>query len=112
MPSETLDSALSYIFYYLAKHPEYVARLREDVAPAYGASAPGKFRNEDLQKIPLVDAVINEVIRLRAPAVSGGPRLTPPEGIYVDDVWIPGGVTVWTPTNLYQTSRWSLSSQL
>ncbi|SPO04003.1 uncharacterized protein DNG_06686 [Cephalotrichum gorgonifer] len=103
--TETLDSTLSYTFYYLAKNPHYRSALRSAIAPAFGASAAGEFRNADLERIPLVDGVIKEVLRLHAPTTVGGPRFTPPEGIYVDDVWIPGGVVVWTPTDLIQRSE-------
>ena len=101
---ETLDTALGYTFYHLALQPTYITQLREAIAPAFGASDPGVFRSADLEAIPLVDAVINEVLRMQSPAVISGPRLTPPEGIHVDGVWVPGGVTVSTPTTLLHRS--------
>lgn len=44
-----------------------------------------------------LNGVIHEALRLNPPIPSGYPRVTPPEGITVRDVYIPGGTTVVIP---------------
>jgi cytochrome P450 len=52
--------------------------------------------------VPYLDWVINETLRLR-PSVPGGlARVTPPEGLMVDDVFIPGDIVTSVPTYTMQ----------
>lgn len=101
---------LSYAFFYLAKHQDVQMRLYETVAEVYGKSLPGGFTNEDLSKVGYLEAVINETMRLENPVANNGPRLTPPEGIVVDGIWIPGGVAVRVPGYAMHRSRSSSPS--
>ncbi|KAK0710627.1 cytochrome P450 [Lasiosphaeris hirsuta] len=102
--TDTVAAALSYAFYFLAKHQDSQARLFEEVATTFGKTIPGEFTNDDLSKIPYLDAVINETMRLENPICNNAGRLTPPEGIVVDRVWIPGGSAVRVPGYAMQRS--------
>nr|XP_031861425.1 uncharacterized protein CI109_003029 [Kwoniella shandongensis]KAA5528497.1 hypothetical protein CI109_003029 [Kwoniella shandongensis] len=62
--NETSSTALTWILYMLAQHPEFQVRLREEVK-AVDDDRPSL---ETLSSLPLMDAVIRETLRLCAPA--------------------------------------------
>ncbi|KAJ5938975.1 hypothetical protein N7466_002109 [Penicillium verhagenii] len=93
--SDTTGAALTNAFYYLTSHPEKYKRLQKEVDEV-------KSRGSDTVQIPYLDAVINETLRLK-PAVPGGlQRVTPPEGLTIDEVFIPGNTIVIAPTHVIQ----------
>lgn len=94
---DTIAVVLSYAFYHLAKHQEYQERLFEEVTTVFGKTIPGEFTSGDLGKLELLEAIINETMRLDNPVANNAGRTTPPEGITIDGVWIPGGVAVRVP---------------
>jgi cytochrome P450 len=94
--SDTSSSALTHIFYHLAKEPHIAAKLREELAQTYNLGSDTEVR--DLQDAKYLNGVINEALRLHPPVPSGLLRQTPPEGIVVGGKFIPGGVTVSAPT--------------
>jgi cytochrome P450 len=61
---ETTANALSWTFYLLSLHPEIEARLREELDQVLGGRPP---RMEDLPKLPYVDQVLKEAMRLYPP---------------------------------------------
>ncbi|OJD28825.1 cytochrome p450 [Diplodia corticola] len=111
--ADTTHSALTAAFYHLAAHPPTYARLQA----AMDAACPGDnsggdnsggdnssggdattFSHDAAKSVPLLDAVITETLRLHPPLPGGTPRLTPPEGLRLDDsLRIPGDVHVWVP---------------
>ena len=112
--SDTVAIVLTHIFYYLARDPILVQKLREELDPLMmlrpssndvdGGDEPFKeFNVQSLQNAKLLNGVINEALRLHPPTPSGGFRTTPPEGIMVDGVFIPGEVNVSVP--LYAMGR-------
>ena len=99
--SDTVAIVLTYIFYYLAKDPSQVQKLREELEPLMLSDEP--FNVRIVQNAKHLNGVINEALRLHPPTPSGGFRTTPPLGITVDGVFIPGGVNVNVP--LYAPGR-------
>jgi cytochrome P450 len=104
---DTIGVVLAYTFYQLAKHQEYQARLADEVGTVFGKTIPGELASGDLAKLELLEAVINETMRLDNPVANNAGRTTPPEGIVVDGVWIPGGVAVRVPGYAMHKSRLS-----
>ncbi|KAH8424225.1 cytochrome P450 [Aspergillus melleus] len=97
--SDTSDSALTAIFYLLAHHPQEIEKLRRELEPYRDAdpSAADEFLHSQIARLPHLNGVINEALRL-FPAVPGTlPRKTPPEGIVVQGVCIPGDITDYSP---------------
>lgn len=87
--------------YYLAKHPECYKRLQEAVRREFpGGDADWTY--ERARTVSYLDHVIYETLRLRPPVPRGLTRLTPPEGLTVDDVFIPGDTITSVPTYTLQ----------
>lgn len=57
---ETTAITLSWAFYFLHRHPECLARLRDELAGLGGSPEP-----DAVAKLPYLDAVCNETMRLR-----------------------------------------------
>jgi cytochrome P450 len=69
--------------------------LQKELDDVFGSTAKSShFSNEKLQSLPYLEAVINETLRLKPAVPSGQPRVTPPEGLQIDEVWIPGETIV------------------
>lgn len=49
---------------------------------------------EKLQSLPLLAGIVKETMRISSTVPCKLPRVTPPEGLVFDDVFIPGGVVV------------------
>jgi len=62
---ETTANALVWACYLLSQHPEVAEKLRDEVDTVLGQRAP---RLEDLPRLPYVDMVIKETLRIYPPA--------------------------------------------
>lgn len=93
--SDTTAATLSHIFYYLAANPQSLETLRNELIPL--KSQGGTFEHQRIYDAPYLNAVINETLRLSPVPPTAITRKTPPEGIMVDNTFVPGNMTVWTP---------------
>jgi cytochrome P450 len=60
-----------------------------------------------VKEISYIDDIINETLRLKPPVIPGVPRETPPHGLQIGDMWVPGYVNVVVPTlPLQRDPRW------
>ncbi|KAM0150549.1 hypothetical protein ACHAPG_008799 [Botrytis cinerea] len=87
--SDTTASALTTIFIHLAHYPEYQARLFEELRSVF---EDGTFANG--KSSPLLDGIIQEVLRLYAPVTFNSQRVTPKGGLTIGTVYIPGDTIV------------------
>ena len=62
---ETTSQALTWSLYLLALFPEWQERVREEVRGVAGKG--GRIGREDIGKLPLLDAVFQEAMRLYSP---------------------------------------------
>lgn len=97
--SETTAISLSSVFYFLLKHPHVYGKLMQelDQAAANGlieARENHKVSWTESQKLPYLDAVIQESFRLHPAAGLILERVTPEGGIDILGEHIPGGVIV------------------
>ncbi|KAK0260568.1 hypothetical protein LTR01_002444 [Friedmanniomyces endolithicus] len=97
--SETTAISLSSIFYHLVKHPRVYSKLMEelDEAARNGTIAErdyGKVSWAESQKLPFLDAVIQESFRIHPAAGLILERVVPPQGIEILGEHIHGGTIV------------------
>ncbi|KAL3447168.1 cytochrome P450 [Aspergillus insuetus] len=94
--SDTSSSALSAILYELVRHPEEIEKLRAELGP-YMHGASRDFSHSTIAHLDHLNGVINEVLRLYPAVPSYLQRKTPPEGIVIDGVHVPGNVSIICP---------------
>jgi cytochrome P450 len=104
--SDTTANTLANALYYLAKHPGKQRKLHTLLEEAF----PQGYKSWDyakVKKISYIDDVINETLRLKPPLLQGALRETPPQGIHIGDVYIPGNVNVSVPyITIQRDARW------
>ncbi|CEJ58377.1 hypothetical protein PMG11_07034 [Penicillium brasilianum] len=103
--SDTTATTIANVLYYLATHPVVYKRLQQEVDEADGTQ-------DIAQPLPYLEAVVNETLRLKPVVPSGQWRVTPPEGLFIDEVWIPGNTIVVVPQYLLQRDARNFSRPL
>ncbi|KAI5814634.1 cytochrome P450 [Pyronema omphalodes] len=94
--SETVVIAMTGMIFHLAQSP----RVYQKLCKILDEQFPGgdeDYVYSSSQLIPYVEDVINEVLRLHSPVITGIPRVTPPEGLTIGDLFIPGDTVVSVP---------------
>ncbi len=89
--SGTTTATLTYATWALLTYPVVRRKLEDELI-----KLPDEFDDLTLEKLPYLDAFINEVLRLYGSAPGGLPRTTPSHGIRIGDHFIPPGVTLTT----------------
>ncbi|KAJ5901633.1 L-ornithine-N5-monooxygenase [Penicillium taxi] len=101
--SDTTATTLSTIIYELARNPRHIELLRQELASHVEPS--GEVLNENIAKLEHLNGVINEALRLHPVVPTTIQRKTPPEGITIGDVFIPGDTTVICPQYVLGRSK-------
>jgi cytochrome P450 len=96
--SDTSSNAMALTLFNMIAHQEYYKKVQEEVEKVFG-----KELAEDLDRLnkecPLLNACINETLRLWPPVASGLQRVTPAEGMTLPSGhYIPGNVVISTQT--------------
>ncbi|OBR05375.1 Benzoate 4-monooxygenase cytochrome P450 [Colletotrichum higginsianum IMI 349063] len=94
--SDTVAAVLSCLFMELARHPKEYKKLQEEIDECFRHH--DKPEHAPLSKLRYLQACIDESLRLHPPVPSGVQRVTPPEGLKVDDVWLQGDTIVFVPS--------------
>ncbi|KAL3474375.1 cytochrome P450 monooxygenase [Aspergillus californicus] len=89
--SDTTAAMLAIILFYLATTSTLAKQLQEALDNLSDLS------HRNLLEVPLLDGIINEALRLYPAVPSGTQRVTPPEGVRVGEIYIPGNVIVQSP---------------
>ncbi|RAL04151.1 cytochrome P450 [Aspergillus ibericus CBS 121593] len=110
--SDTTTITLTALFYELAKHPEQIERLRAELTPYVEGDLHEGFLDDKISHLEHLNGVINEALRLYPAVPSAIPRVTPPEGISVNGVFIPGNTTVICPAYVMGRSELSYKKPL
>ncbi|KAF1958297.1 pisatin demethylase [Byssothecium circinans] len=97
--SETTAISLSSVFYFLLKHPHAYAKLMQEldeaVANGIVEARPDKTVSwAESQKLPYLDAVIQESFRVHPAAGLLLERVVPPQGMDILGTFVPGGTIV------------------
>lgn len=88
--SETTATALSGIMNYLLKAPDIHQHLIHTVRTAFNHES--EIVAGSVDKLPFLNAVIEEGLRLCPPVALGMPRVVPRDGAEVSGYWLPEGV--------------------
>lgn len=91
--SDTTATSLTHILYELARNPEHISKLCEEIARLVSPSED--IDDQNLKYAHHLNGVIHETLRLYPPVPTALQRLTPPEGLQIGNTHIPGNVTVW-----------------
>ncbi|GMG41861.1 unnamed protein product [Aspergillus oryzae var. brunneus] len=102
--SDTTALALASIIYFLAKHPQILQKLQAELDNAM-PNGPRSWTYDKAKTICYIDDIIHESLRLRPSVSGGGYRVTPAEGLQIDEVFIPGDVNMFVPQQLIQTDE-------
>lgn len=102
--TDTTSNTLTYLFWELSRNPEWQEKLRAELNPICGGGRPCPSYDE-VSELPILDAVVQETLRLHPAALSGLPREVPEGGAVIAGVPVPEGVS----SNLY--ARYEPSSQ-
>ena len=90
--TETTATALSGTTYYLLKNPEKLEKLTKEAREAFGNF--DDITLEGLARLPYLQAVLQEGLRMYPPVPIALPRRTPKEGTIIEGEWIPGDVAI------------------
>ncbi|KAK5168932.1 uncharacterized protein LTR77_006241 [Saxophila tyrrhenica] len=98
----------------LSQHPDIEQKLIRQVS-----ELPSDFKNDDLQKVSLLQSIVNETLRLRGTISQGLPRTVPPGGAEFCGYFVPGGSvcgiqshtmhrdpSIWPHPEVFDPSRW------
>jgi cytochrome P450 len=100
---ETSGALLSWLFLALVEHPSWRRRVIDEVTAAL-AGRPAEV--DDLASLPVLRAVIAEVLRLWPPAYSLFLRQATEEVILRDAVIAPGDLVQIVPFTIHRDPRW------
>ncbi|KAE9578600.1 putative sterigmatocystin biosynthesis P450 monooxygenase [Colletotrichum fructicola] len=89
--SDTTSVTLTYLVWVVLRRPDLQARLEEELA-----GLGDGFDDAALEKLPLLNAVIDETLRLYGAAPGNLPRSVPPSGATFGGFFVPGGTVVET----------------
>lgn len=93
--ADTTGLALTYVVWAVLKRPELQRRLEEEVA-----GLDPDFTDKDVEKLSLLNNVIDETLRLYSPSAGTILRVPPKGGLQWKDYYIPEGTVVvyqqWT----------------
>ncbi|KAK5173774.1 uncharacterized protein LTR77_002455 [Saxophila tyrrhenica] len=97
--SETTAISLSAVFHNLLEYPRVYKKLMDELDQAtQDGTIADKTNNKvswsEAQKLPYLDAVIQESLRVHPAAGLILERVVPPQGIQICDVFVPGGTIV------------------
>ena len=89
--SDTTGPSLILLFFFLASYPEHAEKIHVELTSVdlHDISA--------LSALPHLNGVINESMRLFPAALTMGTRVTPKEGLYVEETFIPGNTKIAAP---------------
>lgn len=89
--SGTTANTMTFLSYAVISRPSLQKALEDEV----GKLSPG-FTDSDLEQLPLLNAVINETLRLYCAVPGSLPRVVPQGGATLGGYFVPEGTTVST----------------
>lgn len=87
---ETTSTFLAGTTYFLLKNPSTMRKLTSEIRMAFPSY--GSINAQEAQRLPYLQAVINEGLRIYPPASQGAPRTS--TGFELHSRYIPAGVSI------------------
>lgn len=96
--SDTTATALRSILLYLLSHPRVYSKLQAEIDAAARTGHAGVIPDSEVRKMPYLQAVIKEGLRIHPPITDSVPKRVPDRGdtVVVDgkSVFLPGGTNI------------------
>lgn len=89
--SDTTGITLTYLVWAILKRPQLQSAVEDEVC-----RLSDNLTDAELEELPLLNACIEETLRLYGAAPGGLPRIVPPGGATLGGYYIPEGITVTT----------------
>lgn len=93
-----LHSSSCAITYHLAENPEVQRKLQHELDEALGSEDQSVTTFEQVKRLPYLQAVIDEALRIHSTSGIGLPRLVPEGGLTVCGQFFPEGTVLSVPT--------------
>ncbi|TKA75502.1 hypothetical protein B0A55_04652 [Friedmanniomyces simplex] len=101
--TDTTSITLTYLFWALARFPDWQDRIRVELDQKLGDAARGPYDHQSIRSLPTLEAVINDGLRLDPTAPGSLPRITPPDGWQYKGYKIPAKTVI--SKQCYSTHR-------
>ncbi|OLN83342.1 Versicolorin B desaturase 2 [Colletotrichum chlorophyti] len=102
--AETTAMTLSGATYLLCQNPDALKKVGTEVREAFGPGAGEEITMSTTRHLAYLSAVVEESLRLFPPVPTTLPRVTPPEGHFITDRFVPGNTRVLV--NQFAAYRW------
>ncbi|TGO09964.1 hypothetical protein BTUL_0149g00430 [Botrytis tulipae] len=89
--TDTTANSLTFLIYNILKYPDLQRQIEDEVD-----TLGDDFESKDVEGLPLLNAVIDEGLRLWGAAPGSLPREVPHGGVELDGYFLPGSMTVCT----------------
>ena len=93
------------ITYYLAQNPDVQSKLQAELDEALGHEDDPIASSEIVKRLPYLEAVINEALRLHSTSAMGLPRVVPEGGLHVSGKFFPEGTVLSVPSYTIHRDR-------
>jgi hypothetical protein len=87
--TDTTSTTLTFLFWELSRHKDWQKKLREEIR----SRTDEEFNSQQLKDLPILDAVVNEALRLHPAAPASLPREAPVGGKMMNGYNIPEKVS-------------------
>ncbi|KAG8630441.1 hypothetical protein KVT40_002060 [Elsinoe batatas] len=94
--TDTTGVSLAYLVWCVLSRPDLQAKLEDEVA-----GLPDNYRDTDVERLPLLNAILAESLRLYTAAPGALPRVVPSTGATMGGLSLPPSTTVSTQAYTY-----------
>jgi len=108
--TDTTGTTFTYMFWELARNPQWQNRLREELEAVSWEEVVPKYKA--VSQLSMLEAVVQETLRLWPAAPASLPRIALAKGGTVDGIAVPGHVSVCPPHKLHWHLRVNYSPRL
>ncbi|KAM5532170.1 hypothetical protein V8D89_014195 [Ganoderma adspersum] len=103
--SDTTSNSSCAITYWLARNPAAQRKLQAELDATFGMDDDPIAAFEQVKRLPYLEAVINEALRIHSTSGIGLPRLVPEGGLTVCGRFFPEGTVLSVPTYTIHRDR-------